>query len=146
MSDYEDTDENYSSDEGDKFTLFDFVEVMTYDEKSGKNWKKLIRYPRINGINLERITGPSEGGRYENGIIILRDESEYEIIDITIENKEVKISSISKFNIDGKLVDGYVNYFSLGYMSIDEEYIQELFTGFINNKTKTDSIFWDKIK
>lgn len=140
-----DYDENYSSDEKKTYTIFDFLKKMT-DEITETNWTKLKRYPRINGVKLERITGPSENGHYENGILILRYNDEYEIIDITSEDKKLKISSISKFNTDGKLVDKYVNCFTLGYISIDEGYIQELFTGFIYNKTNTDGVFWDEIK
>ena len=71
---------------------------------------------------------------YENGIIIDKTNTGYSIEEITYENDSVKISSSFQLDNDGELLNGYVNYFGLGYIDIDQGYVSGLFEGFIYNK------------
>jgi hypothetical protein len=125
-----------------QLTLFEFINEMTSDIK---DWKTLIRFPRINGINIERLSGPSDGCHYQNGLVLHHTEDGYIIEDYTLENKEIKPSSMASFDQKGKRIDGFVNCFTLGFMTIDEGYVQEIFQGFIYNKNTVDVWNWDKI-
>jgi len=135
----------YESEDEKEYTLFEFIKEMTTDLGVKKNWKALIRYPRINGVNVKRLSGPSESGHYVHGLVIKRTSLGYDIEDITSENKELKLSSFSQYDKKGNIVSGRVNCFVLGYMPIDKGYVQELFSGFIYNKNNLDGWKWDKI-
>jgi len=144
------TEQDSSYEESDEekeytYTLFEFIKEMTTNLGVKKNWKTLTRYPRINGVNVKRLSGPSENGHYVHGLVIKRTSLGYDIEDITSENKELKLSSFSQYDKKGNIVGGRVNCFVLGYMPIDKGYIQELFEGFIYNKNNKEGWKWDKI-
>ena len=109
------------------------------DEK----WESLTRYVRVNGNKIESLCGETKGSFYENGLIISKNENGYTVEDITSENREIKLSSFSEFDINGNLISGYVNCFELGHISIDIGYVQELFSGFIYNKNNCENWEWD---
>jgi hypothetical protein len=86
-----------------------------------------------------------KGCYYENGIIIDKTNTGYTIEEITYEYDSIKISSSLLLNNDGKNLGGYVNYI-LGYIDIDEEYINDLFNRFIYNKENKKEWKWDLIE
>lgn len=110
------------------------------------DWKTLTRYPRINGVNVNRLSGLCDSGHYVHGLVIKKTDDGYDIEDITSEYKELKLSSFSKYDKKGEIVSGYVNCFALGYLGIDKGYVQELFSGFIYNKNNREGWKWDKIE
>ena len=71
---------DYESEDETQLTLFEFINEITSDIK---DWEILIRFPRINGINIERLSGPSDGGHYQNGFILRHIEDGY-IIELYI--------------------------------------------------------------
>ena len=136
---------DYNEEEEKEITLLEFIKEMTFGLHVKKNWKTLTRYPRINGVNVKKLSGPCENGHYVHGLVIKKTSLGYDIEDITSENKQLKLSSFSQYDKKGNIVGGRVNCFVLGYLPIDKGYIQELFKGFIYNKNHKNGWKWDKV-
>ena len=119
----------------ENISLFEFLHRIT--EK--KKWKKLIRYVRVNDVKYTTIcdnVSDNVGNNCfrEDGLVITKTTNRYYIDEISCVNKKISFSSITHFDTGGKLVDGIINCFNNGVPDIDEQYVQDLFKRFLQNK------------
>ena len=83
-------------------------------------------------------------GHYQNSFEIVKHDNIYTIGSMTVENGEVTTNFSCDVDLQGNMIEGAVNCFSLGYMDVDQPYIDEYLTDIFNHPEKKD--YWDDIE
>ena len=111
------------------------------------NTKQAIYRTRLNGKILKDDTFDSivskTHSHFENGLYLNWDEKKelFKLTSYTVENKKHVLNFNAFINRDAKVIDGLVNCFTLGFMDIEQEYVNELF-----EELEDCPIEWDVIK
>jgi hypothetical protein len=117
---------------------------MAFLEKMGldSNVEYAERYTRLNDEPLNGKTKNAEVGfgHWKLGQEILKEGDSYRWITWTVENGSHVQSFNCKVTKDGSLIKGVVNCFALGWMPLDQGYLDDLF-----EEIEEDPIDWDDI-
>jgi len=101
--------------------------MNTFQKVFPQTMKKYIRHLRLNGKIVKKGLGEIvDNGYYQNGLVAKRnDEGDITIVSTTIENGGVTMNFRAMLDSEGKLINGIVNCFTLGYINMDQGYIDE---------------------
>ena len=111
------------------------------------NTKSAVKYTLYNGKKLDRSTlyervGTSIGD-YKLGVTIEVLRANYFHLDTyTVEDGVHQLNSSCYVTASGKLLEGTVNVFALGYIDMDQGYVDEL----LKEYKELERIEWDEIK
>jgi hypothetical protein len=111
------------------------------------NIKKAFRHTRFDGVKLPIVSRGkkigSNGGRYENGLFIyVQDNGQLKVTSFTVQSDEHVKNFYCTFDINGKVSKGAINCFGLGWIKMDQDYMDNYFDELHED---CDSTYWDKI-
>ena len=100
------------------------------------------RKTRLNGKVLENATKNQHvggGGHWKMGLERIKLEGgNYHFLTWTVENSAHVTNFDSVITPDGKVIEGRVNCFALGWMDLDQEYLEELIDVYDGDVPKWD--------